>query len=215
MTELRLALLIAGLLLIVAIWYFSRHSRKGSQSRPRRAPSLGTESTDPGGSGEQAELELPDELPVPAPGQRPDQDFDKIVTLHVSAKPGQTLRGTDIVVAAEKTGLTYGHLDIFHRLPISAPERGPIFSVANLQAPNSFPMADIQTLETNTLVFFLTLPAPIGALDALDAMLPCAQRMAELLDAVVLDEQRNALTRQRIAGLRDELRAWDRQQASA
>jgi cell division protein ZipA len=33
-----------------------------------------------------------------------------------------------------------------------------------------------------------------------------------LLDASVLDEERNALGRQRIAHLRDELRAWDRQQ---
>jgi len=211
MSELRIALLAAGLLLMLAIWYFSRRPRKGSQSRPRRAPTLGAEHAE-AASAEQAELDLPDE--TPPPGQRPDQDFDKIVTLYVSAKPGQTLRGTDIVVAAEKTGLTWGHLDIFHRLPLSSAGRGPIFSVANLQPPNSFPMAEIQTLETTALVFFLTLPAPVSALDALDAMLPCAQRMAELLDAVVLDEQHNAMTRQRIAGLRDELRAWDRQQVS-
>jgi len=210
MIELRMALLGAGLLLILAIWYFSRRPRKGSQRPPRRAPSMGTDATD---IGEQAELDLADEPPAPPPGQRPDQEFDKIVTLHVAAKAGQTLRGTDIVVAAEKTGLTYGHLDIFHRLPLSAPERGPIFSVANLQAPNSFPMAQIQALETSALVIFLTLPAPVGALDAWEIMLPCAQRMAELLDAVLLDEQHNTLTRQRIAGLRDELRAWDRQQA--
>ena len=44
-----------------------------------------------------------------------------------------------------------------------------------------------------------------------DTMLPTAQRMAELLDGVVLDEERNALGRQRIAHIRDELRAYDRQ----
>ena len=46
--------------------------------------------------------------------------------------------------------------------------------------------------------------------DAWDAMLPTAQRMAELLDGQVLDEERNALGRQRIAHIRDELRGWDR-----
>jgi cell division protein ZipA len=51
----------------------------------------------------------------------------------------------------------------------------------------------------------------MSALDAWDAMLPTAQRMAELLDALVLDEERNALGRQRIAHIRDELRAYDRQ----
>jgi len=208
MSELRIALLGAGLLLILVIWYFSRRPRKDGARRPRRPPSAGTPPAD---AGEQVELELAETLPPPAPGMRPAQEFEKIVTLYVAAKSGQMLHGTDILVAAEKTGLTYGHLDIFHRLPMSAPERGPIFSVANLQAPNNFPMAEIQTLETTALVFFLTLPGPASALDAWDAMLPCAQRIAELLDAVVLDEQHSALTRQRIAGLRDELRAFDRQ----
>ena len=58
--------------------------------------------------------------------------------------------------------------------------------------------------------FFMTLPAPLPALDAWDTMLPTAQRMAELLDGQVLDEERNALGRQRIAHIRDELRGWDR-----
>jgi cell division protein ZipA len=44
----------------------------------------------------------------------------------------------------------------------------------------------------------------------LDTLLPTAQRMAELLDAVLLDEERNALGRQRIANIRDEMRAYDR-----
>jgi len=210
MTELRITLIIAGLLLMLAIWYFSRRPRKPGQRPPRRAPSLHGEPTPPDTPGEQHDLDLPHQT-LPAPGQRPDQDFDKIITLYVAAKPGQVLRGTDILVAAEKTGLTHGHQDIFHRLPTTAPGRGPIFSVANLQPPNTFPLADIQTLETTALVFFLTLPAPVGALDAWDAMLPCAQRMAELLDALVLDEHHSALTRQRIAGLRDDLRAWDRE----
>jgi cell division protein ZipA len=72
-------------------------------------------------------------------------------------------------------------------------------------------MASIQAMETPAIAFFLTLPAPVAALDAWETMLPTAQRMAELLDGVVLDESRNALGRQRIAHIRDELRAYDRQ----
>jgi cell division protein ZipA len=44
-----------------------------------------------------------------------------------------------------------------------------------------------------------------------DTLLPTAQRMAELLDGVLLDSERNALGRQRVANIRDELRAYDRQ----
>jgi cell division protein ZipA len=43
-------------------------------------------------------------------------------------------------------------------------------------------------------------------------MLPTAHRLAELLDGSVLDEERNALGRQGVAHIRDELRAYDRKQ---
>lgn len=238
MTELRIGIFIAGLILIAAIWYFGTRPRAGqgrrldTESRAkgsdasggRMEPTLGAQieqdmagALEEGVEAEQVEMDLIDaavgtaQSPNSELGRRVNDDFDKIVTLYVAAKAGQQLRGPDIVVAAEKAGLTYGHMNVFHRLIESHPERGPIFSVANIRKPGSFEMAEIQSLETPAIAFFLTLPAPVGALDAWDAMLPTAQRMAELLDGVVLDEQRNALGRQRIAGLRDELRAWDRE----
>src|SRR5690606_13869050 len=113
-------------------------------------------------------------------GKRESDDFDKIVTLYIAARAGNVLRGPDIVVAAEKTGLTYGHMNVFHRLVEGHPERGPIFSVANIMKPGSFDMADIQSLETPAIAFFLTLPAPVPSLYAWEAMEPTARRMAEL-----------------------------------
>lgn len=156
---------------------------------------------------------VPDRRPAPrpAPGARVEDDFDKIVTLFLAARAGQTLHGPDLVVAAEKAGLVYGDRNIFHRLVDNQPGLGPIFSVANLVKPGSFDMANIQELRTPGISFFMTLPGPVSALDAWDALLPTVQRMAELLDAVVLDDQRNALGRQRIANIRDELRSYDRQ----
>jgi cell division protein ZipA len=55
----------------------------------------------------------------------------------------------------------------------------------------------------------------VPALDAWETMLPTAERMAELLNGVLLDESRNALGRQRVQHLRDELRAFDRQREAA
>ena len=85
---------------------------------------------------------------------------------------------------------------------------------ANIIKPGSFDMANIAELETPAIAFFLTLPAPVAALDAWETMEPAAQRMADLLDGVVLDEERNALGRQRIQHIRDELRAYDRQHSA-
>jgi len=220
-------------LLLAAIYFFGRPRKPGQGRRlehpgrggfadgGRQEPTLGEmiaegpgaeEASDAGARQSEMELGTPAGGGAASAGRRVSDEFDKIVTLYIAARAGAKLRGPDIVVAAEKTGLTYGHMNIFHRLVEGRPERGPVFSVANIMKPGGFDMATIQSLETPAIAFFLTLPAPVPALDAWETMLPTAQRMAELLDGVLLDESRNALGRQRIQHLRDELRAWDRQQ---
>ena len=144
-------------------------------------------------------------------GRRPVQmPVERIVTLFMVAREGSLFNGADLIVAAEKAGLEFGDMGIYHRLVDGKRELGPIFSVANMLKPGNFDLGRLDTLHTPGLSFFMTLPAPIPALDAWDAMLPTAQRLAELLDGQVLDEERNALGRQRIAHIRDELRGWDR-----
>lgn len=172
----------------------------------------------------QAELQIDAPQPepaviAPAPvyvesnvGARAVEKSERIVTVYVAAPEGQSFAGSDIIVAAEKTGLIYGYLGIFHRMPAATSEYGAVFSVANMVRPGRFDMAQIQSLRTPGLSLFMVLPNALSALDAWDAMLPTAQRLAELLGGQVLDEERNALGRQRIQHLRDELRAYDRAQ---
>ncbi len=145
-------------------------------------------------------------------GVRPAGAIDRIVTLYVSARAGETFNGSDLVVAAEKAGLQFGDMNIFHRMAPGKFEKGPVFSMATMTKPGNFDMKQIAQLATPGITLFMTLPGPMSALDAWDTMLPTAQRIAELLDGVVLDEQRAILGRQRIAHLRDELRGWDRGQ---
>lgn len=143
-------------------------------------------------------------------GVRPDAKIERIITLHVAAPSGETIAGLEVVVAAEKVGLEFGDMEIFHRLIDGRPELGPVFSVASMVKPGRFDMRQIHELRTPGVTFFMTLPGPLPALDAWDAMLPAAQRVAERLGAQVLDEERNALGRQTIQHIRDELRALDR-----
>lgn len=223
---LRIGILVAGILLLVAIFLFGR-PKKPSQGRRIETAERDTARVEPSLAGDDTSEQMQDyndervsqpELGLAGEpvansdlGRREIQDFDKIVSLYVAARAGSTLRGEDIVVAAEKTGMVFGHMSVFHRLLEGHPERGPVFSMASIIKPGSFDMATIRDLETPAIAFFLTLPAPVPALDAWEKMLPTVQRMAELLDGVVLDEGRNALGRQRIAHIRDELRGYDRQ----
>lgn len=235
---LRIAIGLAALVLFAVIIFTSRR-KPGQGRRAARAEGAGGSRQEPtlrelleadahtGGEAagvEQSELDLlektlagqsvPERKPAGprAPGARPDENFDKVVSLFLAARAGQSFHGPDLVVAAEKAGLVYGHMNIFHRLVDNHPEQGPVFSVANLVKPGHFDMAGIQDLRTPGISFFMALPGPLPALDAWDAMLPTAQRMAELLDGVLLDEERNALGRQRIAHIREDLRNYDRKQ---
>ena len=224
LTLLRIGIAVAMALLLGAIIYFGR-SQKGARDLrgprdaqggdDRKEPSLGEQLADSWGKAPaaQGELPLPEATRAEEPGKRPNEDYDKIIALYVAAKPGNLLHGPDIVVAAEKAGLTYGYMGVYHRLVDGRPDAGPIFSVANIIKPGSFDMAAIADLQTPALAFFLTLPAPVAALDAWETMEPAAQRMAGLLDGVVLDQERNALGRQRIQHIREELRGYDRQHA--
>ena len=238
--ELRILIAIIGACVFALIWLFGK-PRKPRQGRrtpivregdPERIEPTFGEGELPI-EAEQGELDISfsatDGEPVDAPlrtkppkkpaepakpplGVRPEQPIERIVTLFVAARAGELMHGPNLVVAAEKAGMTFGDRGIFHRLVSGRPEAGPMFSMANMVKPGNFDMLGIDKVQTPGVSFFMTLPGPVSALDAWEALLPTAQRFAELMDAAVLDEERNALGRQRIAHLRDELRAWDRKQ---
>jgi len=229
-TELRVIVAVIGVLVLALIYFFGRPRRPGQGERraakraedDRIEPTLGSVEGEP----EQGELDMSLRAELDRLGQgnaarpaarssvgvRPDRKIERIVTLFVAARPGENLAGSDVVVAAEKAGMQFGDMGIFHRLVSGKAGEGPVFSMANMVKPGSFDMTRLDSIETPGVTLFMTLPGPLPALDAWEMLLPTAQRLAELLDASVLDEERNALGRQRIAHLRDELRAWDRKQ---
>ncbi|HJR14453.1 MAG TPA: cell division protein ZipA [Rhodanobacteraceae bacterium] len=239
-TTLRIIIAAIGVVVLVAIYFFGRprkvkHGRRVIQRKAadeRVDPVIG-DTTDADGVApdtppQQGELDVALQreldrlgatvaadrnMPVESTaGQRPHEfPVDRIVSLFVVARAGELFRGSDVVVAAERAGLRFGAMSIFHRLVDGRPDAGPIFSMANMMKPGYFDMARIGELTTPGLSFFITLPGPLAALDAWEAMLPAAQRIAELLGGDLLDEDHSALGRQRVAGLREELRAWDRQ----
>ncbi len=216
-TELRIIIAVIGALVLAAIYLLGRAPKSGSskrrlfsrERRPRIEPVLresneDDEAHEDGRSGNAAQR--------PRVGSRSHDAIERIVTLFVKAAADDEFAGGDIVVAAEKTGLVFGDMGIFHRLVPGNPEQGPLFSMASMVKPGSFDMTALDSLRTPGLSLFMTLPGPLPALDAWDTLLPAAQRMAELLGGTLQDDQHNTLGRQRIAHLRDDLRAWDRKQ---
>jgi cell division protein ZipA len=242
-TELRLILIVLGAVILLAVYLFGRRRAPRDQTRPssrrvfeRQEPNLGgvDERVEPvfadGNADHAAGNPLNDELarawnpeseapPVPRaegplPGVRREAHFDRIVTLHVMANDGGQFGGHELVVAAEKASLVHGDRGLFHRLVDGKPELGPIFSMVNRVQPGNFDLSHLDQVRTPGVSLFMILPGPLSALDGWERMLPVAQRLSELLKGSVFDEQMNPIGRQRIASIRDELRAYDRKQES-
>ena len=244
MDNLRIVLLLIGLVVLAAIVLFHKpagESRRNHQRwlGHRKEPRLGEPGGDEGTERSEPELqprssEAPSspsnlaaglasarmfsfsegddddgasEDPEASRGHRASPP-DKIIALYVKRREGRRINGSELLDAAIKAGLDFGEMNIFHRLHEGETE--PIFSMANLTAPGNFDPASWNIFDTSGVTFFLTLPAPVSALDAWDAMFATARRMGELLEAEVLDDARCLITRQRIAQVREEMREYDR-----
>ncbi|MCF6263427.1 MAG: cell division protein ZipA [Xanthomonadales bacterium] len=137
-------------------------------------------------------------------GPRPDM----VVTLYLQSLGKQRVHGTALLEATVKTGLVFGNMRLFHRVPEGSKQS--LFSLANGLKPGTFDPTTWGTFETPMLTLFYSLPAPFEGLAAWESMLATANRLASLLDLAVLDNQQMPLNRERIGEIREQLRLYDR-----
>lgn len=219
----RWILIIIGIAIVAFIFLFGNPERKRKprasrnrdrHTRARKEPTLEPEHAESADEDQpdlseagQAELDIAPakkEPPPPPPGPPPE----KIVTLFLKARDNHRIAGVDLLDAAVKSGMVFGQQDIFHRVMDDDGEI--VFSMANLTKPGHFDKTAWNTMEIYGVTMFMTLPGPLGALDAWDAMLATSRRIAELLHADLLDESRSTFTRQREGQIREELREYTR-----
>ena len=225
---LRLILIIVGVLIIAGILLFGNPDKRKRRHASRRQQ--GEQATEEEGSVEtdkdvmQQELEdigklIAQEREINAsdddaalPGANPEKvaapEPDMIVTLYLRARANRMISGVQLLEATTRAGLQFGDMNIFHRIPEG--DGQPMFSLANLVSPGSFDPDGWNLFETPGVSLFLSLPGPVGGLDAWDAMLAMGQRMSELLHADLLDDAQRPVTRQRVAEIRESLREYNR-----
>jgi cell division protein ZipA len=233
-STLRWILVIIGVVIVGAIFLFGNpeKKRKPKASRKeikdpheRREPTLDghaaeiegreqeLEGMDPATG--QRELDIGGAAPVSKPVRIPRKPAgpppEKIMTLFLLASDNHVINGAELLQATVSTGMEFGDMDIFHRLPEGSEK--PVFSLANAAKPGHFERDEWNTFETSGVALFMTLPGPVNALDAWDAMLATARRIGEILNAELLDDERNPFTRQREAQVREEMRKYDRQKS--
>jgi cell division protein ZipA len=232
-STLRWILIIVGVLIVGSIFLFGnperkkkpKASRRAKRGAERREPTLGGEGqsdavAEPGDEDEggepsgQGELDIGSgaaeaDAPAAGAGQAPAGPRpEKITSLFLLARDNHLINGAELLQAAVSTGMEFGEMNIFHRLPEGSGKA--VFSLANASKPGHFERDEWNAFETQGVVLFMTLPGPVDALDAWDAMLATARRMSEILQADILDGERNPFTRQKEAQIREEMRAFDR-----
>ena len=216
MTELRLALLALGLLLILAVYLWSRGVlqrwlRGFASLRPAR-PTTGMrvepavaepeEYAEPDEIAELAEPEAEELTPVARSTARA-APAQKVITLRFLPRQGQLACDT-VLLALRAAGLRHGRYGIFHKLPDEFSDE-PNFSVANLTEPGSFDLARASETRIPGMSFFMIIPGPADPVDRFDDMVRTARELARELNGELRDEQGSSWSIQRERFVREEI----------
>ena len=214
MDELRLILLVIGGLVLAGIVVVHQLKARAVRKKPdwrihRKEPRLSVKDDDDMAADWSESASYQAEPVQPGlTGLTPARTIDQVVTLHIRRKDQGSIGGNDLCDAAKRAGLTFGEMNIFHRIQEGSDR--PVFSVANLVAPGDFNPDDWDHFQSPGLTLFLQLPSDLPALDCWESMLATATRLTELLDAEILDSNRTLLSRVRIGEIREQMRQFDR-----
>jgi cell division protein ZipA len=121
----------------------------------------------------------------------------------VVAEAAQPFTGEALSKAFRNNRLKFGDQGIYHRMTFRDGRERPVFSVANLVKPGTFPAEALEQFSTPGLTLFLQLPAPIENLEAFDDFVKTAERLAVELGGELRDEQHQVLTHQGLMLLRE------------
>lgn len=195
MTQLRWVLLAVALLILLALFVWTRYRSRLSERF--RFPVRTSAAESVVAQGTRQEPTLPSRVPVPALP-------DKIVTIRILCRAGAPFRAEDLVLALREAGLRHGRFGIFHA-HVSDSDETPVFSVASLTEPGSFDLTRLHTDVYQGVSLFLGLPGPVEGVKAFESMVNAARAVARRLDGNLVDEHGSTLSVQRERYLREEV----------
>jgi cell division protein ZipA len=126
-----------------------------------------------------------------------------LIQVSVVARPGDAFSGTELRDALLDLGLVHGEMDIFHRYDRNF--REPLFSVASLVRPGTFPIDEMDAFSCPGVVLFFQPSKVSDPLAVFDDLFDTSRDLAEKLDGEEWDESRRPLTEEKIRELRERL----------
>ncbi|MDF7670020.1 cell division protein ZipA [Orbaceae bacterium ESL0721] len=127
--------------------------------------------------------------------QKPEND---ILILYVTGINGQLLQGDLLLNSIMQSGFQFGDMKMFHR-HVDPAGNGPIlFSLANMLKPGYLDPEMMHEFTTQGISLFMVVPAKGNNQQNFKLMLQTAQRIADDVNGVVLDDSQHMLTPQKI-----------------
>jgi cell division protein ZipA len=126
-----------------------------------------------------------------------------LIQISVVTKTG-CFNGLQLRDALDDLRLIYGDMGIYHRY--DRDYRVPLFSVASLLEPGTFPIKDMENFQCPGVVLFFQPPQVDDPQAVFDDLVSTCHELALRLGGVEWDEKRQALTLEKIAQMRGRLR---------
>lgn len=121
-----------------------------------------------------------------------------MLVLHVAAHTASELSGGTLLQSILHAGLQFGDMNIFHLRASTNGEDKVIFSLANMVKPGSFNPQQMSNFTTPGISLFMLIPSGDDDKHNFKIMLQSAQRIADDVGGVVLDDERRILTPQKL-----------------
>jgi len=87
-------------------------------------------------------------------------------------------------------------MNIFHRHQDNAGNGEITFSLANMMKPGSFDLDSMETFATQGISLFMTLPNATDPFTVFEQMLNAGKQLAAEFKGQIVDDKRNAMTKQ-------------------
>ncbi len=207
---------ISAFIFLIVLWKYARRRNKIEINEPIRRDlyedelyiyddnkALDEDKTESIPKETEEEIDVANDTDKPTPAAKSEE---LIIALFVIALNEKGFTGGDIFAVLEEQGLNYGKMRIFHHYGIGEVKtKIPVFSIANMLEPGTFNPQIMEEFVSPGLALFMRLPGPFGGRVAFELMLNKAQRIAEILEGHVVDEQHEELTQHTINRLREQI----------